>query len=148
MAVDHRSETNIKTLNPKVQPLARKLIEEATAQGIYVKIISGHRTYEEQNELYAQGRTKPGKVVTKAKGGQSMHNMAVALDFGIFNKDGTKYFDESPDYARVGKIGEALGFVWGGSWKSFKDEPHLEYTEGKSLAQLREAYEKNGDALA
>ena len=69
MPVDSRSETNIATLNKKVQPLARKLIEEATAQGIYVKIISGHRTYEEQNELYAQGRTKPGKVVTKAKGG-------------------------------------------------------------------------------
>ena len=70
MAIDERSEKNIKTLNPKVQPLARRLIEEATAQGIHVKVISGHRTYEEQNDLYAQGRTKPGQIVTKAKGGQ------------------------------------------------------------------------------
>ena len=147
MAVDHRSETNIKTLNPKVQPLARKLIEEATAQGIYVKIISGHRTYEEQNELYAQGRTKPGKIVTKAKGGQSNHNFATAFDIGIFNKDGTKYFDESPDYEKVGVIGEALGLEWGGRWK-FVDEPHFQYNEGHSMAELAAAFEKNGDALA
>jgi peptidoglycan LD-endopeptidase CwlK len=147
MAVDQRSEKNIATLNPKVQLLARKLIETATAQGIHVKVISGHRTYEEQNDLYAQGRTKPGQIVTKAKGGQSNHNFATAFDVGIFSEDGKKYYDDSHDYERVGKIGEALGLEWGGSWK-FVDEPHFQYTEGRSMAQLREAYEAHGDALA
>ena len=130
-----------------MQPLARKLIEEATAQGIHVKVICGHRTYEEQNELYAQGRTKPGKIVTKAKGGQSNHNFATAFDIGIFNKDGTKYFDESPDYEKVGVIGESLGLSWGGRWK-FKDDPHFEFNEGKDMASLRSSFEKSGDALA
>lgn len=146
MPVDERSEKNIGTLNKKVQPLARRLIEEATDQGIHVKVISGHRTYEEQNELYAQGRTKPGPIVTKAKGGHSNHNFATAFDVGIFSADGKKYIDESPDYDRVGKIGEALGLEWGGSWK-FYDAPHFQYNEGRNMADLRTAYELHGDAL-
>jgi len=88
MAIDERSEKNISTLNPKLQPLARKLIETATERGIHVKIICGNRTYAEQDELYAQGRTKPGSIVTKAKGGQSMHNVGCAFDVGIFSADG------------------------------------------------------------
>ena len=147
MPVDERSEKNIKTLNPKVQPLARKLIETAVAQGIHVKVISGHRTYKEQNELYAQGRSKPGLIVTKAKGGQSNHNFATAFDVGIFSADGKKYIEESNAYDEVGKIGEALGLEWGGSWK-FYDAPHFQYNEGRSMAQLREAYEAHGNALA
>lgn len=148
MSVDERSERNIETLNPKVQPLARSLIETAVAAGINVKVICAHRTYAEQNELYAQGRTKPGPVVTKAKGGYSSHNFATAFDVGIFSKDGKEYLDESPDYKIVGMIGESLGLEWGGRWTSFKDEPHFQYNRGRSMAQLREAYDKYGDALA
>jgi peptidoglycan L-alanyl-D-glutamate endopeptidase CwlK len=148
MAVDERSERNIRTLNKKVQPLARKLIETAVEQGINVKVISGHRTYEEQNALYAQGRTKPGNIVTKAKGGQSNHNFATAFDVGIFSADGKEYFGESPDYEKVGVIGESLGLTWGGRWEKFPDFPHFQFNEGRSMAQLRTAYEEKGDALA
>lgn len=146
MAIDERSEKNVKTLNPKVQPLARRLIEEATAQGIHVKIICGTRTYAEQDELYAQGRTKAGSIVTKAKGGQSNHNFGTAFDIGIFSEDGKKYYDESNDYETVGKIGEALGLEWGGHWK-FVDEPHFQYVEGRTIKQLAAAFEEHGDAL-
>jgi peptidoglycan L-alanyl-D-glutamate endopeptidase CwlK len=145
--IDERSEKNIKTLNPKVQPLARRLIEEATAQGIHVKVICGIRTYDEQNALYAQGRTKAGPIVTKAKGGYSNHNFATAFDIGIFSADGKKYIDESSDYKRCGQIGESLGLEWGGNW-AFQDEPHFQYNEGRSMAQLRAALEEKGDALA
>jgi peptidoglycan LD-endopeptidase CwlK len=148
MAVDPRSEKNIKTLNPKVQPLARKLIETAVEQGIHVKIICGARTREEQDAIYAQGRTKPGPVVTKAKGGTSMHETGVAFDVGIFSRNGKKYFGESPDYEKVGKIGRDLGLDWGGDWKVFTDPPHFQYVQGRSLAELTAAYKIYGDALA
>ena len=147
MAIDERSEKNIKDLNPKVQPLARRLIETATEQGIHVKIICGNRTYKEQDALYAQGRSKPGPVVTKARAGQSNHNFGTAFDIGIFSENGAEYFGEHPDYAKVGKIGEALGLEWGGDWK-FVDEPHFQFNEGRDLAQLRTAFEEKGDALA
>jgi peptidoglycan L-alanyl-D-glutamate endopeptidase CwlK len=110
-------------------------------------VICGNRTYEEQDDLYAQGRSKPGSIVTKAKGGQSMHNFGTAFDIGIFSMDGKHYLGESPDYAKVGKIGKKLGLEWGGSWE-FVDEPHFQLTVGRSLAELRTAFERTGDALA
>lgn len=148
MAVDERSEKNIRTLKPEVQPLARKLIERATVQGITVKIISGSRTFDEQDSLYAQGRTRAGKIVTKAKGGQSWHNYGLAFDIGIFGADGT-YHGESPDYAKCGEIGEALGLEWGGSWANFQDEPHFQFNPmNYSLAEMRERAEKGLDLFA
>ena len=60
-AVDDRSEQNIATLLPEVQPMARALVQRAAFNGIRIKIISGLRTYAEQNELYAQGRTNPDR---------------------------------------------------------------------------------------
>src|SRR4051812_14421962 len=67
-AVDSRSEKSIGTLLPEVQPLARLFVRKAAAAGVTIKIISGLRTYAEQDALYAQGRTKPGPKVTNAKG--------------------------------------------------------------------------------
>jgi peptidoglycan L-alanyl-D-glutamate endopeptidase CwlK len=144
--IDERSARNIATLRSEVQPLAEKLIETAQAQGINAKVICGTRTYDEQDELYAQGRTKPGKVVTKAKGGQSWHNFGMAFDVGIFSEDGKKYYGESEAYQVCGKIGESLGLEWGGSWKGFVDEPHYQFNpKGLTLAQVRERTEKGED---
>jgi peptidoglycan L-alanyl-D-glutamate endopeptidase CwlK len=52
-AVDPRNETVIATLLPDVRPYARELLLKAAAAEIRIKIISGLRTYEEQNRLYA-----------------------------------------------------------------------------------------------
>src|SRR3712207_6669181 len=70
-AVDSRSEKVIATLQPQVRPYARALVQKAAALGINIKVISGLRTYAEQNALYAQGRTKSGRIVTNARGGYS-----------------------------------------------------------------------------
>ena len=121
---DERSERNIATLLPQVQPLARALIESAAAIGIAIKIISGTRTYDEQNALYEQGRTKPGRIVTNARGGYSNHNFGIAFDIGVF--EGGRYLDESPAYKAVGALGMKLGLEWGGNWKTIQDEPHFQ----------------------
>jgi peptidoglycan LD-endopeptidase CwlK len=122
--VDDRSERVIATLLQEVQPYARALIAKATANGITIKVISGLRTYDEQNDLYAQGRTKPGDIVTNARGGYSNHNFGVAFDIGVF--EGKKYLDESPKYKAVGALGTDLGLEWGGNWKTIQDEPHFQ----------------------
>ena len=132
---DERSERNIATLLPQVQPLARALIESAAAIGIAIKVISGTRTYEEQNALYEQGRSKPGRIVTNARGGYSNHNFGVAFDIGVF--EGGRYLEESPLYEKVGILGESLGLEWGGRWK-FKDAPHFQLKTGLTLEQARE----------
>src|ERR1700676_5276576 len=89
--VDDRSETVIATLLPEVQPYARALVTKAGANGITIKVISGLRTYAEQDDLYAQGRTKPGNIVTNARGGYSNHNFGIAFDVGVF--EGSSYLD-------------------------------------------------------
>jgi peptidoglycan L-alanyl-D-glutamate endopeptidase CwlK len=140
---DERSERNIATLLPQVQPLARALVESAAAIGIAIKVISGTRTYEEQNALYEQGRSKPGRIVTNARGGYSNHNFGIAFDIGVF--EGGRYLDESPAYKAVGAIGMKLGLEWGGNWKTIQDEPHFqlrpawarEMSERDMLAELR-----------
>ncbi len=139
--IDERSEKNIATLNPKVQPVMRKFMlaakEHFAALGVDVKAISGNRTWAEQDALYAKGRSTPGPKVTNARGGQSNHNFGLALDLGLF-KDG-KYLDESPLYKEIGKVVAKFPEIeWGGSWKSITDEPHIQFKTPYTLAQLRE----------
>jgi peptidoglycan LD-endopeptidase CwlK len=137
---DARTEAHIKTLRPAAQEKAREFVAACLAAGITLKIISGTRTYEEQNALYEQGRTKPGNIVTKARGGYSWHNFGIAWDIGIF--DGGRYLEESPLYAKAGAIGEKLGLEWGGRWK-FSDEPHFQLKLGLTLAECRERVAKS-----
>jgi peptidoglycan L-alanyl-D-glutamate endopeptidase CwlK len=141
--VDDRSEGVIETLLPEVQPYARALVTKAAASGIAIKVISGLRTYDEQNDLYAQGRMKPGEIVTNARGGYSNHNFGIAFDIGVF--EGSRYVDESPKYKAVGVLGTDLGLEWGGNWKTIQDEPHFQLrpkwasdmSERDMLADLR-----------
>jgi len=66
---DRRTEKNIQSLALKAQIEARYFMLRLLDNGINVKIISGTRTYEEQNKLYRLGRYRnPGKIVTKARG--------------------------------------------------------------------------------
>ncbi len=152
--VDDRSEKCIASLVPEIQDTARTLVHKAAEAGITIKIISGTRTFEEQDELFAQGRTKPGKIVTNARGGFSNHNFGLAFDVGIF--EGGNYIEESPRYKTVGQLGKSLGFAWGGDWKSIQDEPHFELrptwaedlSEKDMLAELRRRKDDNESFLA
>jgi len=140
---DPRSEKNIATLLAEVQPLARALVQKAALSGIRIKVISGLRTYAEQDALYAQGRTQPGPKVTGARGGYSNHNFGIAFDVGVF--EGNKYLGESPKYKAVGVLGMDLGLEWGGNWKTIVDQPHFQLRPGwaqnlperSMLAELR-----------
>lgn len=152
--VDARSEKNIATLLPELQPVARALVKKAAANGIQIKVISGLRSYAEQDALYAQGRTTPGRIVTKAKGGYSNHNFGIAFDIGVFS--GSEYLPESPLYRAVGALGMDLGLEWGGNWTSLVDEPHFQLRpawaremSGKDLlAALRQRVDENTPVYA
>ncbi|WP_395734131.1 M15 family metallopeptidase [Prosthecobacter sp.] len=122
--VDPRSEKNIATLHPRVQPYARNLVLKAAAAGITIKVISGLRTYAEQTALYAKGRTAPGSKVTNAAAGYSNHNFGLAFDIGVF--EGVKYLEDSPKYKAIAPMGIDLGLEWGGNWKTIQDQPHYQ----------------------
>ena len=88
-----------------------------------------YRPVEEQQALYAQGRTKPGPVVTQLDGvkHRSNHNMLPcrALDFAVL-----VYGKVSWDVVEYMEVGALVlvgsGLVWGGNWPHFKDYPHVE----------------------
>ncbi|ARP44611.1 Peptidoglycan L-alanyl-D-glutamate endopeptidase CwlK (plasmid) [Geobacillus thermodenitrificans] len=135
-----RAEKKLSGLHLVVADKERKLIRAAHSEGIYIIITQGLRTIEEQNRLYAQGRTKPGRIVTNARGGYSYHNFGLAFDFCVCNVVNGKLvtsWNLDQRWFRVGQLGKSLGLEWGGDWKSFKDYPHFQYTFGLSLAQLR-----------
>lgn len=121
---DPRSEGVIATLHPRLHDLARAFVNAAAKTGITIKLISGLRTYAEQNALYAKGRIAPGKKVTNAPAGYSNHNFGIAFDIGIWQNG--QYLDDSPLYRQVAPLAKTLGFEWGGDWKSFADEPHYQ----------------------
>lgn len=137
---DPRTEQNIATLLPVAQEKARKFMKVAVFKD--VRIISGTRTYHEQDLLYAQ-RPK----VTLAKGGQSNHNFGIAWDIGVFVagsyvKDRTVYISVEE---RVRELCEIEGIEWGGRWHALPDVPHYQLsTRFTKIAQVADAFE-NGE---
>ena len=156
--VDKVSEEKIKTLHPILRDEIRVLIDKintCTLTGVAkVRIAQGLRTFAEQDALYAQGRTKPGKIVTKAKGGQSIHNYGLAIDIVLIingkeaSWDTKKDFDkdQQSDWMEVVTEFKKAGWIWGGDWRTFKDMPHFEKTSGLSLKQIQDKY-KNKDFI-
>ncbi|EAG0675708.1 alkaline phosphatase [Listeria monocytogenes] len=119
---------NVSGMNKSVADKTRNVIKKMAKKGIYLCVAQGYRSSAEQNTLYAQGRTKPGAVVTNAKGGQSNHNYGVAVDLCLYTSDGKNVIWESTTsrWKTVVSAMKAEGFEWGGDWKSFKDYPHFE----------------------
>lgn len=141
-----RSERNIVTLHPKAQEMARQFIKRLQDSEINARIISGTRTYAEQDALFAKGRTLPGTKVTNAKGGQSNHNFGIAWDIGIFDAEGA-YLPESPLYEKAAEVGLVEGLEWGGNWAGFKDRPHYQLVTNLSIKEVRERFEKGESYL-
>jgi peptidoglycan LD-endopeptidase CwlK len=121
-------------LHPVVEEKKNKLVQQASDQGISIVITEGFRSKEEQDKLYAKGRTEEGNIVTYSKGGQSYHNYGLAIDFAIQLKDGRVIWDmkydgnnnNQSDWMEVVDIAKNLGFEWGGDWQGFKDYPHFQ----------------------
>ena len=141
---------NVKELHPELQIKLSLLQSECKKQGIVIGVGECLRTKAEQDALYAKGRTKPGKIVTKAKGNtySSMHQWGVAVDIYLkmdVDGDGSTVDDAFNNstglFNKVGKIGQSIGLEWGGSWKSIKDLPHFQLPQyGSTPAQLKAKY--------
>lgn len=128
---------NVDDLLQPVAARCRQFIRKCEDVGIDVIITSTYRSIEEQDSLYAQGRSKPGNRVTNVKGGDSFHQWRVAFDFAPL-KHGKIDWNDTELFKRCGAIAESCGLEWGGSWKNFKDYPHCQYTKGLTLADFKE----------
>jgi peptidoglycan L-alanyl-D-glutamate endopeptidase CwlK len=124
-------------LAPPAKQRALAFIAAASAKGIDLLVTSTYRDSESQDALYAQGRSTPGNIVTRAKAGQSWHNWRCALDV-VPLVNGKAIWDDQALWGQVGEIGKSCGLEWAGDWKTFKEYPHFQYTGGLTLAQLQQ----------
>ena len=141
---------DITQLHPDLQAKLQATIADCKAAGIDIKISECLRTVEEQEALYAQGRTKPGNIVTNARGTSysSQHQWGIAADFYLaedVDGDGKtsddSYNDKTGLFGKVGKIAKENGLGWGGDWKSPVDKPHLYLPDwGSTTSQLKKKY--------
>lgn len=144
--MDQNSLSKLAQVHPELARRAKLVIAALAPHD--VRVGSGLRTYTEQNALYAQGRTKPGKKVTNARGGQSNHNFGLALDLTIFDADGN-YLPDSPLYDLIRPAAHAAGLESGADWKHINDRPHIQLpsdliVNGSPTNECRVLYAKGG----
>lgn len=149
---DKITAERIALLHPDRRAEVTAIINAAEAKfpvNMAIRIVQGLRTFEEQDALYRQ-KSK----VTNAKGGQSLHNYGLAVDFAILlDKDNNGSFEElswntTADFDKDGIIDwqevvvefEKAGWEWGGKWRTFKDLPHCQKTNGYTWQQLLVKY--------
>ena len=150
-AFDPRTKKNLASLDPKVIPVFTELteiaMEIADKYGITIKMICGHRSFDEQKKLYAKGRFgDKGPKVTTVK--VSRHCFGIAADYGCFSKG--KYLDATNSalstkiYAEIGREASKrnLPITHGGQWKTFPDPPHFEFRNGLTISQMVDKHKK------
>jgi len=157
--MDQLSLKRIELLHPAIRQKAKDTfsdMESALTGRAKPRLTYTLRTLKEQQELYNLGRTKVnpdgkspkkpmGNIVTNAKAGQSIHNYGLAFDFALIidGKEASwntiKDWDGDfiSDWMECVNVAKSHGWEWGGDWKTFKDEPHLQYDFGYTWQQLQ-----------
>lgn len=132
---------NIYQLHPRLQFKLKELQAMAAKDGLQLGIGECLRTVEEQDALYAQGRTTPGSIVTYARGSSysSQHQWGIAFDF-YKDLKGHAYDDEI-FFKTIGRMAKNIGLAWGGDWTSPVDMPHIYLPDwGDTPAPLKKIY--------
>lgn len=148
--IDEKTIQKIQILHPKIREEVKEIyneIADVLTSKAFCRFTHTLRTFAEQDELYSLGRTKAGKIVTNAKGGQSYHNYGLAIDIVIIDGmnaswDIKKDFDRDgkADWIEIVNIFKQYGWEWGGDWR-FKDYPHFQKSLGFSVRELKSLYE-------
>lgn len=131
----------IDKLIPEARAEAESFLQQCNYWGLNILITDTLRTKEEQDALYAQGRTASGNIVTSCKYPYSMHNWGCAWDF-CRNVKGKEYYDGDGFFEKVGQIAEDMGLTWGGNFRK-PDRPHIQlrkYAPDKTAKWLIDKY--------
>lgn len=116
---------DLSQLKQVAQTACRLLFQECAKAGITnIFITETYRSQERQNYLYAQGRTRPGSIVTWTR--TSNHSGRLAWDIACSSP--ASLYDVAT-LNKVGAIARKLGITWGGDWKNNIDRPHFEVKE-------------------
>lgn len=130
------SSRKLADLRPAAQKKFRLWRKACAIIGIDVLIYCTYRDEEQQDYLYAQGRTRKGRKVTNARGGKSWHNYRLAVD-AVPMLGGKPQWSDKATYAKMGLVAKKLGIQWAGDWKTFKETAHFQYTKGHSMEYFK-----------
>lgn len=129
MGLDAVSEARLGDIHPALAAKIRKMAEMLEQAHIIIRVTQGLRTWGEQAKLYAQGRTTPGQIVTKAPAGHSQHNFGLAVDVvPMVNGEPDWNAPYIPTWKKIVEVGVSLGLEAGALWASFPDLPHFQLT--------------------
>ncbi|MDY7432062.1 M15 family metallopeptidase [Bacillus sp. V26] len=117
-----RNMNNINKLADNTKVAAKKLLAYAEKNKIGVLIYETIRTEAQQRQNVNKGVSQTMK---------SYHLVGQALDFvptGGYSKSDTKWNGYgAADIKKFIAYAKSIGFEWGGDWKGFVDQPHLQF---------------------
>lgn len=149
MATDKTSMARLNECHPSIREKAIAAYTEAcriTPVGVHPFITEAYRSFKRSDELYAQGRTKSGSIVSNSKAGQSYHNYGMGIDYCL-QINGKTSWKVDANWRKVAEVFKKYGFDWGGDYKgSFKDYPHVEYKKYGTWQQMLVKW-NNGDTF-
>ena len=137
-AHDRTHVARMKGVHPELQEKILRIMDAMLSLKFPMMVTDGLRTQAQQQALYAQGRTKPGKIVTyadgivkksnhQAKGDGYGHavDCCFLIDVDGDGPDDPSWSEQHP-WALYGAMARALGLAWGGDWTTLVDRPHVE----------------------
>lgn len=117
---------DVSLLRADVAANCRIWLERCKAAGLNVLITNTVRDKEYQEYLYAQGRTRPGSIVTNGRT-PTFHSDKAGLAFDFCKNVRGQEYSDTAFFRKAGDIAKEMGFSWGGDWKSFPDSPHIQW---------------------
>lgn len=135
------SREKIATLHKDFRAHALAWYEARLCAGAHVLVYEGIRSHDRQDQLYAIGRTAPGRVVTNARGGQSWHNYGMAIDWVPLKpaEKADNMFEADWNNEAAYKAGNEAAIdhsMRSLSWEA----PHLEFTFYKTWHELEKKF--------
>lgn len=126
--MDAISKARLQLINPRLAKAIEQMAVILSLENIESRVTQALRSWDEQDKLYAEGRSAPGKIVTNAPGGHSWHNFGLAVDLAIIEAGVIDWNANHPAWQRMIQVGEMLGLLSGSTFRTFPDNPHFQLT--------------------
>lgn len=145
--MDATSEARLGELHPELAEKIRTMSVMLSEENIEIRVVQGLRTWDQQQALYDEGRTMPGRIVTEAQAGYSWHNFGMAADCAPFDDGVPDWNPSHPAWKRMIEVGESLGLLSGSTFHSCPDNPHFQLTGSLPISPdeaTRDAFRSGG----
>lgn len=118
----------IEDLCPRLQKIALDFKEACADIGIDVLIYCTYRGEEEQNQAFAEGKSKLKYPHSKHNAVDENGKPASKAFDCVPYKNGQAQWNDAASYAKMGALAPEFGLEWGGNWK-MRDKPHFQLKE-------------------